>query len=138
MGLSESEAIELCGKLIGDFRTHGGAFTINWHDRSLSPERNWDAAYLELLRMLTRERTWFATGGEAVHWFEKRRACRFDTSASVDGVPNVTLEGPAIKNVPPVTLRVHHPISPGVETTRFEDYCIGQNCSFDQGIPAEC
>jgi hypothetical protein len=138
MGMSESGAIDLCGKLIGDFRAHGGAFTINWHDRSLAPERNWDVAYLELLGLLTRERTWFATGGEAVRWFEKRRACRFDASAPVNGVPNVTLEGSATGNGPPVTLRVHRPISPGVETAMFEDFCIGQNRNFDQSLPADC
>jgi hypothetical protein len=137
MGMSESVAIDLCGKLIGDFRAHGGAFTINWHDRSLAPERNWDAAYLELLRMLTRERTWFATGGEAVHWFEKRRACRFDASAPVAAVPNVTLGGPGTEDGPPVTLRVHRPISSDGETARFEDYCIDHNRNFVPSIPAD-
>lgn len=127
MGMSEAGAIDVCGKLIGDFRSYGGVFTINWHDRSLVPERNWDAPYLELLRMLTRERTWFATGGEAVRWFEKRRACRFVGSGPDDVVPNVTLEGPAIGDGPPVTLRVHRPVSPGVEPARFQDYCVGQH-----------
>jgi len=138
MGMPESGAIDLCGKLIGDFRAHGGAFTINWHDRSLAPERHWDTAYLALLEMLDRERTWFATAGEAVSWFEKRRACRFDASVTVDGMPNVTLGGPGMEDGLPVTLRVHRPISPDVETARFEDFCIGQNRNFDQSIPAEC
>jgi hypothetical protein len=138
MGMPESEAIDLCRKMIGDFRAHGGVFTVNWHDRSLAPERNWDAAYLKLLRMLTRERTWFATGGEAVRWFEKRRACRFNASVPVDGVPNVTFEGPAIGDGPPVTLRVHRPLSPGVEPTRFQDYCIGQPRNSEIGIPTGC
>jgi hypothetical protein len=126
MGMSEAGAVDVCGKLIGDFRSYGGVFTINWHDRSLVPERNWDAPYLELLGMLGRERTWFATGGEAVRWFEKRRAYRFDASGPVDGVPNVRLEGSIVEDGPPVTLRVHRPISPGVEPTRFQDYCVGQ------------
>ena len=138
MGISEPGAIDLCGKLIGDVRAHGGVFTINWHDRSLAPERNWDVAYLELLRMLTSERTWFATGGEAVGWFEKRRACRFDASSSVDGVPNVMLGGSAREDGPPVTLRVHHPVSQGVEPTRFQDYCIGKRRNVDHGTPADC
>jgi len=134
--MPESEAIDLCGKLIGDFRAHGGVFTINWHDRSLAPERNWDAAYFELLRTLTGERTWFATGGEAVRWFEKRRACRFDASAPVDGVPDVTLEGPATGDGPPVTMRVHRPKSQGVEPMRFQDYCIGQARNSGVAVPA--
>ena len=51
MGMSESEAMATVRG--ADWRlskTHGGVFTINWHDRSLAPERNWDAAYLALLR----------------------------------------------------------------------------------------
>ena len=121
MGMSESEAIDGCGKLIGDFRGHGGAFTINWHDRSLAPERNWDTAYLALLEMLDREKTWFATAGEAVSWFEKRRGCRFEASAHVGDVPKVTIDGSAAGDGPPVTVRVHRPITPGAETSRFED-----------------
>ena len=138
MGMPESGAIDLCGKLIGDFRALGGALTINWHDRSLAPERNWDAAYLELLRMLTGERTWFATGGEAVRWFEKRRGCRFGASPPVGGVPTVTLEGPAAGDGLPVTLRVYRPVAPGVKPTRFQDYCIDQSQNSVAGIPAGC
>ena len=138
MGMPESGAIDLCGKLIGDFRAHGGAFTINWHDRSLAPERNWNAAYLALLEMLDRERTWFATANEAVSWFEKRRACRFDASTAVDGVPNVTLGRPGTEGGPPVTLRVHRPISPDVETARFQDFCIDHKRNLDQSILADC
>ena len=134
MGMSESEAIESCGKLIADFRTHGGAFTINWHDRSLAPERNWDTIYIELLRMLTGENTWFATASEAVDWFEMRRACRFDASMSIDGVPNVILAEPATGKGPPVTLRVHRPESSGAERTPFQDYCFGQHRNSDQAL----
>jgi len=126
MGMSEAGAVDVCGKLIGDFRSYGGVFTINWHDRSLVPERNWDAPYLELLGMLGRERTWFATGGEAVRWYEKRRACRFDASGPVDGVRDVRLEGSMADDGPPVALRVHRPVSPGAEPTRFEDYRVGR------------
>lgn len=121
MGISESEAVDFCGTLIGNFRSHGGAFTINWHDRSLAPERNWDTAYLALLELLDREKTWFATAGEAVSWFETRRSCRFEEAGSIDGVPNVTLEGVATGDSHPLTLRIHQPSASVGGEKRFRD-----------------
>jgi peptidoglycan/xylan/chitin deacetylase (PgdA/CDA1 family) len=43
MNLSESSALQLCKKLIDNVKTYRGVLTINWHERSLSPERNWDS-----------------------------------------------------------------------------------------------
>lgn len=138
MGMSESGAIGLLGNLIGDFRTFGGVFTVNWHDRSLAPERNWDTAYLELLRLLLNERTWFATGGEAVDWFEKRRACRFGALTSIDGVPKVTFEGPAVGGGPPVTLRVYRSMSSRAQQAHYQDYCIDRCESPKHGVTTSC
>jgi hypothetical protein len=107
MNASESEAIALCGELLEKIKIYGGVFTLNWHDRSLAPERNWDAAYLALLGMLRERKTWFATGGEAVAWFEKRRACCFESPGSSDGIPEVRMRIREGGNGPPLTLRVH-------------------------------
>ena len=74
MGLDNHEALNLCKSLIADMRIYGGAFTINWHTRSLGPERNWDDFYLELIRMLKKENVWFAKAKKAVTWFRKRRS----------------------------------------------------------------
>ena len=78
MGVSEAEALMMCKKLMNDIRTYGGVFTTNWHTRSLSPERNWDDFYIELLRILKAENVWFATAKQAVNWFKMRRSIRFD------------------------------------------------------------
>lgn len=78
MGLSESDAIQLCNKMISDVGTFGGVFTLNWHQRSLAPERNWDEFYTELLRILKEEKAWFATARQAVNWFNKRRTIKFN------------------------------------------------------------
>ncbi|MGA8753590.1 hypothetical protein [Candidatus Deferrimicrobium sp.] len=109
MHLSEKQAMARCGKLIRDITMRGGVFTINWHDRSLAPERNWDTLYLGLLDTLRAGNTWFATGGEAVSWFEKRRAARFERAGAPGSFPNVKLPETLKGEGPPLSLRVHLP-----------------------------
>ena len=41
MGLTREEAFERCGGLIQQVRRFGGSLVVNWHDRSLAPERQW-------------------------------------------------------------------------------------------------
>jgi hypothetical protein len=108
MGVSEAGAIELCGKLIEDVKDHGGALTVNWHDRSMSPERNWDSAYLAIMGMLRMEKTWFAKASETVAWFEKRRAVRFEWALGASiGFPKVMVPASDARTGPPLALRVH-------------------------------
>ena len=109
MNLTEPQAMALCRRLVDNFKEHGGVFTINWHDRSLAPERNWDVAYKQLLGMLRMQRTWFATAKEAVAWFEMRRSLRFGPSGIAGGVPEVKMGPVGPAKGPPATLRVHRP-----------------------------
>jgi hypothetical protein len=74
MDLGSAEAAEICQKLIRNARRFGGALTINWHDRSLAPERQWGGFYRELLETLKESGAWFATASQAVSWFRKRRS----------------------------------------------------------------
>lgn len=109
MGLSEAAAMEQCKNLISTLRTYGGAFTINWHTRSLSPERNWDSFYVELLGLLRTEDVWFATAKAAVEWFRRRRQIRFeDVEVTPRGV-KVKLHGIDSTDLPGFRLRVHRP-----------------------------
>src|SRR4029434_2362523 len=52
----------------------GGVITLNWHDRSIGPERCWKDFYLWMLDELKRRGAWFPTAAQAVAWFRKRRA----------------------------------------------------------------
>ena len=109
MGLSEAEAMEQCKNLITTLRSYGGVLTINWHTRSLSPERNWDSFYIELIDLLKMESVWFATAKAAVEWFRRRRQIRFeDVEVTSRGV-KVKLRGTHAPDSPGFTLRVHHP-----------------------------
>ena len=52
MNLSDEQAGAATLPLIENAARFGGVLTINWHDRSLGPERLWDDAYVNLLREL--------------------------------------------------------------------------------------
>jgi len=73
MSLSPSEVKKELNGLVEKAVRLGGVLTINWHDRSLGPERFWDGPYLDLLEELRRRGAWMPTAGEAVAWFRNRR-----------------------------------------------------------------
>jgi len=113
MGLSEAEAMKQCKGLIATLRTHGGVLTINWHTRSLSPERNWDSFYIELLGQLEIENVWFATAKSAVEWFRRRRRIRFEEVERTPRGVKVRLHGANSRDLPDFRLRVHRPAGEG-------------------------
>ena len=77
MNLSDEQAGAAMLPLIENAARFGGVLTINWHDRSLGPERLWGDAYVNLLRELRARTPWFATASQTVAWFRKRRATSF-------------------------------------------------------------
>lgn len=112
LALSEDAGLRLCERMLGEFSVYGGVLTVNWHTRSLSPERNWDEFYEQLLQMIKTEKPWFASGEQAVDWFDMRRSVRFDGKA-VDG-RKVRLSLTSNINsdlLPPMTLRAYSPTS---------------------------
>lgn len=85
----------------------GGTLTINWHDRSLAPERLWGVCYRDLIEDLQRRGAWFATAGQAVSWFRKRRSASFDNdSAELDAV-RVKVTADRDHDLPALRLRIH-------------------------------
>jgi hypothetical protein len=82
MALETRDALQICRQIIAHAQCFGGAVVINWHERSLAPERLWGRAYRQLLDELrTGHRVWFATSSEAVDWFRWRRSIRFSRDA---------------------------------------------------------
>ena len=79
MNLKPSEARVVLNEMLANSVRFGGVLTVNWHDRSIAPERLWDQTYCELLVALRERGAWFATAGQAVSWFRKRRSARFET-----------------------------------------------------------
>ncbi len=107
--LTPADAGKLVSKIISQFRRFGGVLTVNWHDRSLAPERLWGDVYRKIIQQLSDAKAWFATCKNAVEWFRQRRSIRFtNTSLDADNVLRISLCSEATRSsTPPVRLRVH-------------------------------
>ena len=78
LSLHPEEALDLCRKIIKGAKHFGGTLVVNWHDRSLAPERLLGRFYQSLLEVVKKgHRVWFAKCGEAVEWFRWRRSIQF-------------------------------------------------------------
>lgn len=78
LGLGPKEALERSRKIAADAKRFGGTVVVNWHDRSLAPERLLGRFYQNLLEVVGKgNRIWFAKCGEAVDWFRWRRSIQF-------------------------------------------------------------
>jgi len=130
MNLASDQAKGAVMPLIENATRFGGVLTINWHDRSLGPERLWGDAYLALLGDLRARTPWFATGSQTVSWFRKRRAASFVvTSEDPGNIRVLTATDPTSADLPPLTLRVYNAASSGHKfggkgTVPFEDITI--------------
>jgi hypothetical protein len=109
MNLSEEQAGAAMLPLIENAARFGGVVTINWHDRSLGPERLWDDAYANLLSDLRARTPWFATAAQTVAWFRKRRGTSFviDTQEG-RGMRVQATTDPTAAGLPPLTVRVYN------------------------------
>ncbi|MBV9392195.1 MAG: hypothetical protein JOY96_09915, partial [Verrucomicrobia bacterium] len=113
LGLSEKEAAKVVSKLFDDTAQFGGALTINWHDRSIAPERLWDAFYVWLLANLRERKAWMPNAGQAVAWFRKRRETHFGAPiADIDEKHTEKI----ISELPGLKIRIHQPRSSSLET----------------------
>ena len=111
LGLSSKQAEAYLRRMTDDAVRFGGCFTINWHDRSVAPERLWGATYRSLVQDLKRRGAWFSTAGEAVSWFRKRRAVVFETDCGSPAGVRVNVTGFLSESLPGFRLRVHQPKS---------------------------
>ncbi len=122
MGLAPTEAAQRCGQIAANARRFGGTVVINWHDRSLAPERLWGRFYRELLEEVGKgDRAWFTTAERAVDWFRWRRSFRFTRGRNSR---DVTVAASASRSaVPAASIRIHRPggtREASVEDLRFD------------------
>jgi hypothetical protein len=114
LGLSSRQATTLLSRMVDNTVAFGGCMTINWHDRSLAPERVWDACYRDLIRDMKNRGAWFATAGQATSWFRKRRSVVFEKSQAGTDAPRPLAAAASSDNLPSLLLRSHK----GHETCR--------------------
>ena len=107
LGLSPRQARTLLGRMVDNVVQFGGCFTVNWHDRSVVPERLWDACYRDLVQDLKGRGAWFATAGQGISWFRKRRSAVFETDCMEPGGVRARLAADHGDNLPGLRLRIH-------------------------------
>ena len=108
MNLSENQAAAAMRPLIENATKFGGVLTINWHDRSLGPERLWNEPYRQLLNDLKSSGGWFATAGETVSWFKKRRLAKIDNVVCAGNTVHARVSmGESGRDLPGLRLRLH-------------------------------
>lgn len=90
LNLSYPEAESRVKEILDWVEQLGGAVTINWHDRSIAPERLWGDFYLNLVRELKNRGAWIATAADVVQWFKNRRLAQFDARVKAWNTGSIT------------------------------------------------
>ena len=119
LGLSPSKAKEQVGAIIDNAVQFGGSVTINWHDRSIAPERLWGNVYADVVAEFKRKGAWFATATQAVAWFRKRRSVVLEGVCAEFGARSaIAVE--TTRELPALLLRTHQ------ETEAYHDVAIAE------------
>jgi peptidoglycan/xylan/chitin deacetylase (PgdA/CDA1 family) len=139
LGLSRQQAKSLVRPMLDNAVRLGGALTINWHDRSLAPERLWGEFYSDLIQDLKSRGAWFSTASQATAWFRKRRSAEFETDSSAPGAVRAHVAVDQRDNLPALRLRIHAPRKLGSITAHgsesYVDAAVGE--SMEAGITSE-
>jgi len=109
LGLSPKEAKELVGKIVSNAAEFGGCVTIDWHDRSIAPERLWGDFYRQLIDELRDKGAWLSSASQAVSWFRKRRSAVFERVHREPGALRLKVTVPIEDALPGLRLRIHKP-----------------------------
>ena len=103
LNLKVDQAWAKVSQLIQEAEADGGVLTINWHDRSLFPERLWGDFYQQLVKELESRGAWLATAGDCVAWFRYRRGVTFDEHTGQPSLPERS-----VANLPDLQIDRHN------------------------------
>jgi hypothetical protein len=108
LNLSPKEARTVVAPCIENAAIFGGVLTVNWHDRSIAPERLWGDAYISLLEDLNGRKAWFATANQAVSWFRKRRTAMIESATFTSDAAHVKMSlSEGDDDLPGLRVRLH-------------------------------
>ena len=110
LNASAMGAWKLVSAVIENAHRFGGVMTVNWHDRSIAPERLWDRFYVDLVDELRSRGPWFATARQAVSWFRQRRSVVFERAGQDPEVIRARVCLAPQEEVPGLRLRLHNPL----------------------------
>jgi hypothetical protein len=140
LNLKEDAAQERVWHLLDHAEEFGGALTINWHDRSIAPERLWEGFYRNLLQELERRSAWFPTAAQAVKWFRKRRSAAIEVEQTAGRV-RVRARVAQSDALPGLRVRVHKPRADGLaslatdqSTPAFVDSLLCESAEFSIAV----
>lgn len=106
LDLSAEDARIRAGKILDDAARFGGCVTVNWHDRSIAPERCWGEFYTELIDEMKKRGAWFGTAGETVAWFRRRRSAAFEDADRGAEAIRVKTPGDSGQELPGLDLKI--------------------------------
>jgi hypothetical protein len=138
LDLSSRQATALVSRMMDNAVRSGGCLTISWHDRSLAPERLWDACYRDLIQELRNRGAWFATAGQAVSWFRKRRSVVFEADCVEPDTLCARVSIEDMGDLPGLRIRTHNPPGTcriGAHGERFLDMVLDE--SVDDRVPVQ-
>ena len=107
LDLSQAEAVPILRETVARVAEFGGCITVNWHDRSLAPERQWRESYEALLEDLRGQNAWFATASQAAAWFQNRRSAKFQYDEKGERLVGITTVKPSKGGLPGLQLRIY-------------------------------
>ena len=129
--LSQKQASALLQEIQDNAVRFGGVLTVNWHDRSLAPERLWDEPYRNLLANMKNRKAWFATAGQAVAWFRKRRSATFEVDPADPETVRVRIPSEQADNLPALRIRTYKKRSTSGDETQQPSNFV--ETTFDEG-----
>jgi hypothetical protein len=112
LALSPRQAKSTLSRMVDNAIHYGGVLTINWHDRSLAPERLWGASYREVVQDMKSRGAWFSTARQAIAWFEKRRSAVFESDSARPGSTRAKLPCTSSEKIPGLRLRTYNAGNP--------------------------
>jgi len=107
LALGEDEAHTRVEQVIVNALQYGGCITVNWHDRSIAPERLWGDFYIHLVAELKARGAWLTSAGSTVAWFRKRRSAVLEEERTEQGEVKVRIATEANDNLPGLQIRIH-------------------------------